>query len=597
MLSLSPTCHGAAHAVGRPSFGNRRFLRALVLMALLALPAAAFGGQTGQADQTAGAAVQDAALTQTGQSATTFDTPLAVLWKFTGEAVALNHAAPIVAGDTVFLSSGGRVYAVDLNTGGLRWRYPDLDPLPALVTGSPIYSNGVLYFGAGDGLYALNASDGKETWVPFRLTRAGVYTSPKLVGNNIYFAADNGRFYGVDAPTGKLLGGVWGNTAHPGIPIGGDIVSDFAIDENNTMYYVTADQVLHAIDLATGVQKWSQRLDMDVTNAQPVILGDTIYLAASNTLSTYRTRSGYRVWTLPLPNEAATPPAVSADGTSYVPTTDGFIYAVNSRGRGLWRQPPQLANAIMAQPLIAGNNLVVGTARGGVYVFNLATGGLKWNYVVLPSSINPNEVPLDANVAAHPFAANNTLYVLTDDGTLTAFRHDAPDTLAPEITVQEPQEGDHINGFPPVTIAARIVDEGSGMNLDTLRFQLDDTVIPRQRGSLSDVLDPNIKPGYTYTSETGVVSYSTQESAAGAEMVGLSDGLHRATITVRDWMGNEATKTWLFFVDNSLPRRAPKTNSNNGINGPGGAGGPGFGGGGGGKGGGGGGGNGAGGAG
>jgi|SRR5579884_348960 len=581
MLRLSPTCPRTACAVGRPAPGSRRLLRALVFLALIAVPMAAVAGQN---DQTTAAPVQNVALTQSGQSTTTIDTPLAVLWKFTGEAVALNHAAPIVTDDSVYLSAGRRVYAVDLNTGGLRWRYPELDPLPALVTGSPVYSNGVLYFGAGDGLYALNAADGKEVWTPFRLTRSGVYTSPKLVGNNIYFAADNGRFYGIDARTGKLLGGAWGSPSQPGIPIGGDIVSDFAIDENNTMYYITAEQVMHAIDLATGVQKWAQRLDMDVTSARPVVVGDTIYLAASNTLSAYRARSGYRVWAIPLPNEAATPPAVSADGTSYVPTTDGYIYAINSRGRGVWRQAPRLANEIMAQPLIAGNDLVVGTARGGVYVFNLATGGLKWNYSVIPSSVNAQEVPIDANVAAHPVAAAGTLYVVTDDGTMTAFRHDAPDTLAPEITVVEPLEGEHANGFPPFTISARIVDEGSGLNLDTLSFKVDDTTIPRQRGQLGDVLDPNLKPGYTYTSESGNVSYSTQESGAGTEMVGLSDGIHRATITVSDWMGNQATKTWLFYIDNSLPRRAPKSNQQNngnnsgkfgGFGGPGGPGGPG----------------------
>lgn len=572
MLRVSPTCPRAILAGGRPSSGSRRLLHALSFLALIAVPVGAIAGQT---DQATTAAVQNTFLAQNGVSDSTIETPLAVLWKFTGETVALNRAAPIVTDDSVYLSAGGRVYAVDLNTGGQRWRYPELDDLPAIVTGSPVYSNGVIYFGAGDALYALNATDGKQVWTPFRLSRAGVYTSPKLVGNNIYFAADNGRFYGLDARTGKLLGGIWSSGSSPGIPIGGDIVSDFAIDANNTMYYITADQALHAIDLATGVQKWAQRLDMDVTNAQPVVVGDTIYLAASNTLSTYRTRSGYRVWTVPLPNEAATPPAVDASGNSYVPTTDGYIYAVNGRGRGIWNQPPRLANAIMAQPLIVGGDLVVGTARGGVYVFNLATGGLKWNYAAVPSSVNVQQVPVDANVSAHPVVVGNTLFVLTDDGTLTAFRHDAPDTLAPELTVVEPTQGDHLNGLAPFTISAHIVDEGSGLNLDTLSFKLDDTAIPRQRGSADDILNTNQKPGFTYTSETGLVAYSILESSAGTEAVGLSDGIHRATITVSDWMGNQATKTWMFYIDNTLPRRVPKSQQNNGNNGgrPGGAGG------------------------
>src|SRR5690348_10336512 len=105
MLRLSPTCFRTRRGGDRKSPDGRSLLHALALLALLAVPAAALAGQT---DQTAAATVQDTALTQNGESTATIETPLAVLWKYTCESVSFNRAAPIVTGDSVYLSAGGR---------------------------------------------------------------------------------------------------------------------------------------------------------------------------------------------------------------------------------------------------------------------------------------------------------------------------------------------------------------------------------------------------------------------------------------------------------------------------------------------------------
>ncbi len=478
--------------------------------------------------------------------------PLAVEWKYTGNPFPNNPAMPVIAEDTAYFASGARIYAVDLQTGGLKWRYPSEANLGTVVQTTPAVSNGALYFGAGDGLYALSTTDGKQKW-HYTLNN-GVNTSPVVLDNTVYFSAGNGRFYAVDTATGKAAQSAWnrdtrGGTRREGLEIG-DLGADYGVGDG-LMFYVTTNQVLHAVDLATAVQKWAQRLDFAVPNAKPVVNGESLYLASSSTLSCFRTSNGARRWLITLPRDTTAPPAFDADGNVYVITADRSIYSVDTRGRFRWRQVPHVDYEAFTQPIVAGDALIVGTGQGGIYAFDTATGALKWTYVVQPSGVNANAIPTSATVAAQPVVANNALYVLSDDGSLTAFRHDAPDSLPPTILVREPTPGDYINGRPPFRISAQIMDEGSGLNLDSLVLSLDDVKLPRR--ALENVL--STKAGFVFDPNDGAIDYSTLEGEGGSAAT-LADGHHTITISVKDWMGNKATKSWTFSTDDTLPRRA-----------------------------------------
>src|ERR1700685_1362853 len=61
-----------------------------------------------------------------------FDGPAPLAWRWfpsTGKAAS---GAPLVDGDSIFISSGGRVYAVDRLTGNKMWQFPEQDPIPGL---------------------------------------------------------------------------------------------------------------------------------------------------------------------------------------------------------------------------------------------------------------------------------------------------------------------------------------------------------------------------------------------------------------------------------------------------------------------------------
>ncbi len=126
------------------------------------------------------------------------DAPMAVEWKFTGNAFPNNGAAPVVSENTAFFASGSIVYAVDLASGAQKWRYPSVGTLARAILFTPAYSEGTLFLSTGDGLTALDAETGKLRYPGFVVPN-GATTSPVVIGDAVYFGGGNGRIFGLHA--------------------------------------------------------------------------------------------------------------------------------------------------------------------------------------------------------------------------------------------------------------------------------------------------------------------------------------------------------------------------------------------------------------
>jgi outer membrane protein assembly factor BamB len=495
---------------------------------------------------------------------TTLDTPMAVLWKHTSSGYGNNPAAPVYADGTIYYASGKVIFAVDAKQGSLKWRFPadNATTLAATVITAPTVSGGTVFVSALDGLYAFSAEDGTKKW--FINIPNGVPYSPIVFKDAVYAVGQNNRLYAADVKTGDLLPGVWSIKGKPGVELGGDVTSGVSAS-NGFLYYVTGNQVLHSIDLSSGALRYANRIEGDTRIALPVVSGETFYLATGSTLSRYRT-NGLRIWPLRLYSDAAAAPATDAAGNAYIVTVDRYVYAINPLSRSIWRKAVRVDEEVLSSPVVADNLLIVTTARGGVNAFDIATGDLKWTYILAPSATSPNYLPLITNIASTPIAVNGTLYVLSDDGSLTAFRHDAPDSQPPTITRLLPVQGDYLNGRPPFHISAKVSDEGSGVDVSSLHLLLDGKDVPRRPVGT----ETSEKDGFVWDANDGTIEYFTQESDAGRGS-NLSDGHHTVTISVKDWMGNNASKTWTFVVDDTIPRRAIKRNTPGGPGGRGGS--------------------------
>ncbi|WP_319560584.1 PQQ-binding-like beta-propeller repeat protein [Marispirochaeta sp.] len=120
--------------------------------------------------------------------------PLAVKWKLKlqdspGEKRSFNP--PVVVDDTIYFGSNdGNFYALDVESGYMRWVFKTLSPINSL----PYADEQKVYFGSSDGyLYAVDRENGEKVW-DFN-TRSPVNSTVIGYEDGIVFTSDAGASY------------------------------------------------------------------------------------------------------------------------------------------------------------------------------------------------------------------------------------------------------------------------------------------------------------------------------------------------------------------------------------------------------------------
>ena len=229
-------------------------------------------------------------------------------------------ASPAIAGDLVVVrTEDGRVYGLDAATGKRRWVY-DQGNVPLLSlrgNGGLLVANGVVFFGSDDGkLVALRLDNGSKLWEQRLASGEGrteidrlddVDGSVLLDGTTLYAAAYHGNLAAVDGPSGRPLG------AHPfssfdSLALGGNAI--FGVDDNSQVwafdksggadiwknaalkyrwltgpavqgdYVVVGDMegYVHWLQTGDGALAARERLSKKAIRAQPLVVGDTVYV-------------------------------------------------------------------------------------------------------------------------------------------------------------------------------------------------------------------------------------------------------------------------------------------------------------------------------
>lgn len=117
--------------------------------------------------------------------------------------------------------------------------------------------------------------------------------------------------------------------------------------------------------------------------------------------------AGSVVWTYPTTGFVYSSPAIGPDRTMYIGSDDGFVYAMDYRGRLRWRF--QTGGPVCASPAIGWDGTVYAPSDNGVLYAMDSSGSLRWSCTVgayLPSSpaLGPDE----------------TIYLGGSDGALVA---------------------------------------------------------------------------------------------------------------------------------------------------------------------------------
>ena len=229
-------------------------------------------------------------------------------------------ASPVISGDLVLVrTEDGRVYGLDRATGKRRWVY-DQGNVPLLSlrgNGGLLAANGVVFFGSDDGkLIALRQDNGAKLWEQ-KLASGNGRTdierlndadgSILLEGSTLYAAAYHGNLMAVDGPSGRPL---WGHpfSTFDSLALGGNAM--YGINEDSQVwafdkssgadawknddlkyrwltgpavqgdYVVVGDMYgfVHWLQVSDGALAGRQRLSKKAIRAQPLVVGDTVYV-------------------------------------------------------------------------------------------------------------------------------------------------------------------------------------------------------------------------------------------------------------------------------------------------------------------------------
>ncbi len=334
------------------------------------------------------------------------------------------NAKPVAAAGKVFtLDSRSHVRAFHNQTGKLIWEQDVESPREdePVIGGGLAYSGGVLFITSGyDEVLALNPEDGQIYWRT-KIT-AGSRAAPTILNGRVFVTALNNHAIALDAANGKILWeyeGIRETTALLGA------ASPAANEQIAIAAFSTGDIV--ALRVENGSVAWEDSLSnalrlggmagLSDIRGNPVIAGDrVIAISYGNKMVALDKNTGARLWQREISSSET--PWVSGN-LVYVLTPDFKVVAMDiTSGDIIWvseltkYEKPDSRKGIIswAGPLMVNTKLLISGTGGRMVELDATTG----------KEINRWNAGDTASLA--PIVAGGTLYVLTDNGTLSAYR-------------------------------------------------------------------------------------------------------------------------------------------------------------------------------
>lgn len=333
-------------------------------------------------------------------------------------------AQPVISGGMIYtMDIEAEVSAFDEKSGARRWRVElSKDDDNEGILGGGIAVNGGRLFattGFAD-VVALDAKSGKEIWRktmtgPLRAAPtvwAGRVFVVTVANETVALSADNGRELWTHAGLREVAGLVG---ASPPAVDGGVVVVPYSSGE------------IVALRVENGRQVWTESLTAirrsDAVTAiahirgQPVIDRGIVYIVGhSNRTVAVDLRTGTRLWEVPI---GGTHGAWVAGDFIYIVTRDSEVICLTRRGgrvRWVTRLPKYEDEEdrediiLWAGPVLAGDRLLVGNSMEEMWSLSPYSGKIL------------GRLEISGPVLIPPIVAKETVYVLTDEADLIAFR-------------------------------------------------------------------------------------------------------------------------------------------------------------------------------
>ncbi|MBD3310336.1 PQQ-binding-like beta-propeller repeat protein, partial [Candidatus Woesearchaeota archaeon] len=219
------------------------------------------------------------------------------IWNYSiGQSTGIQNTPAAVDGIVYFGSRNGTLFALNHTNGNQVWNYTSQYPQYDRIYSSPAVADGRLFYGlysdAYNNMFCLNATNGSLIWNYSLGTGSvtnGIFSSPAILEDLVYFGSNNDRFYALNATDGTV---VWNYTTD------GDIQTSPVTTANGLVLIIAHDvqagtgddhAYIYALNATRGNIVWHKDVgycDRSVLSA--AIVDDVVYTNMKDDLYAFR---------------------------------------------------------------------------------------------------------------------------------------------------------------------------------------------------------------------------------------------------------------------------------------------------------------------
>jgi len=333
--------------------------------------------------------------------------------------------SPVVGGGSIFtMDALAHITAFDANSGVTQWRFdltPDGEDEGSVRGGGLAYDDGRLFAATGVGeLWAIEAKSGGFYWK--QKLEAPLRAAPTVYGGRVFVVTTDNRVVAFAARDGKKLWEYLGANQATGLlgaasPAADDGVLMIAM-RNGAVAALRAESgsLLWDDSLASSRKSAGQTAFADVKASPVMYKGRAYAIGNGGFMASIDIRTGTRMWTKAI---GGVDLPWLAGNYMYVLSNTNELVALEARtGRVAWVTPlsswedpeDRTGRIIWTGPILASDRLLVAGSHGYALSISPYTGKIT-GYARMPDGVT---IP--------PVVANGTVYFVTDEAELIAFR-------------------------------------------------------------------------------------------------------------------------------------------------------------------------------